>query len=224
MGIFQAKRQSSHVASRLATEILASSSDLDIRVPVYNYGHQSVQDLHDIAMVFKDKLIAIREYQQVSSSWIVSQVSAGIMLNYKQSYQKRVPLVFLAHSLGGLVLKQALVYLSKQPMPQQEPFLSTYAILFFGVPSYGLAGERLGLAAMATGQTTQGFLSDMRLDSRTVHTLAQDFREAFKDRPFLKIFSFYETLESATAIMVWLEHSRMAEFLIDICRSTADPP
>ena len=99
-------------------------------------------------------------------------------------------------------MKQALVYMSRQSMSERAPFLSTCAILFFGVPCNGLAGERLGLAAMAAGQSTQGFLSDLRLDSKTTSVLAQEFRAVFNDRSFVKIFSFYETVKSPTAVLV----------------------
>jgi len=115
-----------------------------------------------------------------------------------------LPLVFLSHSLGGLVVKQALVNLSKQSSEREfkETFQSVYAILFFGVPCKGLDGERLGLAAMAEGQSTQGFLSDLRYDSWMVDKLAQDFLEVFFGREWVRIYSFHETVESATAVMV----------------------
>src|ERR1700722_3036024 len=116
-----------------------------------------------------------------------------------------VPLVFLAHSLGGLVVKQTLVNLSKQSLTEpeiQETFQLVYAMLFFGVPCKGLDGERLGLAAMAKGQTTEGFLSDLRHDSPMVDKLAQDFLKVFNGRPWVRIYSFHETVESVTAVMV----------------------
>jgi hypothetical protein len=116
-----------------------------------------------------------------------------------------VPLVFLSHSLGGLVVKQALLYLSKQSLIEREhreTFQSVYAMLFFGVPCKGLDGERLGLAAMAKGQSTEGFLSDLRHDSPTVDKLAQDFLEVFIGCEWVRIYSFHETVESVTAVMV----------------------
>jgi hypothetical protein len=115
-----------------------------------------------------------------------------------------IPLVFISHSLGGLVVKQALVNLSKQSSERElkEAFQSVYAVLFFGVPCKGLDGERLGLAAIAKGQSTQGFLSDLRYDSWMVDKLAQDFLEVFFGREWVRIYSFHETVESATAVMV----------------------
>ena len=105
-------------------------------------------------------------------------------------------------------MKQALVNLSKQTKQSptepeiQETFQSVYAMLFFGVPCKGLDGKRLGLAAMAKGQSTEGFLSDLRQDSPMVERLAQDFLTVFDDCPSVKIYSFHETVESVTAMMV----------------------
>ncbi|TAQ87678.1 hypothetical protein B7494_g3974 [Chlorociboria aeruginascens] len=159
------------------------------RIMIYGYqspimGSNSRQTLMDIAKTFSNNLIKMRSSLNVSS--------------------RRVPLVFLAHSLGGLVVKQALINLSKQSKIEpgtQEPFQSTCAMLFFGVPCKGLDGEILGLAAMAKGQSTEGFLSDLRRNSPMVDTLAQNFLSVFQNRNSVQIYSFYETVESPTAVM-----------------------
>jgi hypothetical protein len=116
-----------------------------------------------------------------------------------------VPIVLLAHSLGGLVIKQALLYLSKQSQmdeDSQNTFQSVYTMLFFGVPCKGLDVETLGLAAMANGQSTEGFLSDLRNNSPMVDDLTQSFLNVFDSRPWVEIYSFHETVASRTAVMV----------------------
>jgi protein SERAC1 len=121
-----------------------------------------------------------------------------------------VPIVFLAHSLGGLVVKQALLYLSKQSQMHEEireTFQSVYTILFFGVPCKGLDGERLGLAAMAKGQSTEGFLSDLRDNSPMVDDLAESFLNVFDSRTWVEIYSFHETVASRTAVMVNFQYT-----------------
>jgi hypothetical protein len=121
-----------------------------------------------------------------------------------------VPIVFLAHSLGGLVVKQALLYLSKQSQMHEEirkTFQSVYTILFFGVPCKGLDSERLGLAAMAKGQSTEGFLSDLRDNSPMVDDLAQSFLNVFDSRTWVEIYSFHETVSSRTAVMVNFQYT-----------------
>ncbi|KAL2062503.1 hypothetical protein VTL71DRAFT_6769 [Oculimacula yallundae] len=163
------------------------------RIILYGYdsqivGSESRQDLADIAKDFNNSLVDMRKSLSLT--------------------EKCVPIVFIAHSLGGLVLKQALAFLSKQATyPAAEPniqstFRDVYAMLFFGVPCKGLDGEQLGLAAMARGQANQGFLSDLRNDSSLVKNLADIFLGVFERRP-VQIYSFYETHESATAQMSW---------------------
>lgn len=46
--------------------------------------------------------------------------------------------IFIAHSLGGLVLKQAIVQISSGDAADSRNFKATYAILFFGVPNQGM--------------------------------------------------------------------------------------
>ena len=102
-------------------------------------------------------------------------------------------------------MKQALVNLSMQSLTEpeiQETFQSVYAMLFFGVPCKGLDGERLGLAAMAKGQSSEGFLSDLRHNSPMVDKLAQEFLEVFDSHPWVRIYSFHETVESVAAVIV----------------------
>ncbi len=143
----------------------------------------------------------------------VSKTFHNALINMRKSpnRSRHIPLVLLAHSLGGLVVKQALVNLSKHSKTNldiEETLGSLYAMLFFGVPSNGLDAKRLGLAAMAEGQSTEGFLLDIRTDSPMIDKLTQDFLEAFHKRDWVKIFSFHETVESVTAVMV-----RFLEFL-----------
>jgi hypothetical protein len=114
-----------------------------------------------------------------------------------------VPIVFLAHSLGGLVIKQALLYLSKQSQMDEESqntFQSVYTMLFFGVPCKGLDVETL--AAMANGQSTEGFLSDLRNNSPMLDDLTQSFLNVFDSRPWIEIYSFHETVASRTGAIV----------------------
>jgi hypothetical protein len=114
-------------------------------------------------------------------------------------------MVLLGHSLGGLIIKQALVNLSNHSRDQpaaRETLDSVCSMLFFGVPCHGLDGERLGLAAMAKGQPTEGFMSDMRHGSPMTERLAHEFLNVFNNRPWVSIYSFYETIESVTAVVV----------------------
>jgi hypothetical protein len=113
-----------------------------------------------------------------------------------------VPIVLLAHSLGGLVIKKALLYLSKQSQMDEESqntFQSVYT-MFFGVPCKGLDVETL--AAMANGQSTEGFLSDLRNNSPMLDDLTQSFLNVFDSRLWIEIYSFHETVASRPGAIV----------------------
>lgn len=57
------------------------------------------------------------------------------------------PLIFLCHSLGGIIVKRAIAYSASRKSPKlahiQSIYTSTYAILFFGTPHYGSSKARL---------------------------------------------------------------------------------
>ncbi|PVF91851.1 hypothetical protein CPB86DRAFT_802509 [Serendipita vermifera] len=59
--------------------------------------------------------------------------------------QSKRPIIFLAHSLGGIILKKALVlcHVSNHDPSKRCIRLSTYAILFFGTPHSGANGVDL---------------------------------------------------------------------------------
>ncbi|KAH3949938.1 hypothetical protein HBI56_098910 [Parastagonospora nodorum] len=62
------------------------------------------------------------------------------------------PIIFICHSLGGIVVKRALAYsasrTSKQVQHYHSIFVSTYGILFLGTPHNG--SSKAGLASMGS--------------------------------------------------------------------------
>ncbi|CAJ2500091.1 Uu.00g029440.m01.CDS01 [Anthostomella pinea] len=61
------------------------------------------------------------------------------------------PIIFLCHSLGGIIVKRALVYSAHRTGRMVEHlhsiYTSTYGIMFFGTPHQGSASASLGMAA-----------------------------------------------------------------------------
>ncbi|KAK2748457.1 hypothetical protein FQN55_004397 [Onygenales sp. PD_40] len=57
------------------------------------------------------------------------------------------PIIFLCHSLGGVIVKRAIAYSASRKAPTlahiQSIYTSTYAILFFGTPHHGSSKARL---------------------------------------------------------------------------------
>ena len=116
----------------------------------------------------------------------------------------RRPIVFICHSLGGLVIKEALCLAGSllEDRKIREFSLSSYGILFFGVPNLGLNNERL--RTMVAGQSNAQFIHDLVVDkdfepSPYLKELNRKFIECCKSQqPKYEIISYYERRESPT--------------------------
>uniref|UniRef100_A0A8H7NFB6 NACHT domain-containing protein n=1 Tax=Bionectria ochroleuca TaxID=29856 RepID=A0A8H7NFB6_BIOOC len=110
------------------------------------------------------------------------------------------PIIFIGHSLGGLLIKEALL-LSRKKLGESKPTISraTYGIVFFGVPNHGLRNEQL--RTLVDGQPNKAFINDLLVDddseaSGFLKRLASQFAESFKG--YYRIITFYERLLSPT--------------------------
>ena len=80
---------------------------------------------------------------------LVSQLkSGGWMMTGARS------LLFLAHSLGGVVLKQTMVMLAGHGAAEKQIIARVQGAVFFGVPSIGMVSA---IAARRTSEAINGF-------------------------------------------------------------------
>jgi hypothetical protein len=105
------------------------------------------------------------------------------------------PLVFLAHSLGGIVFKQALVTLASGNDRERQMLRHVVGAVLFGVPSRGM--ETQALVTMVRGQANEGLVRDL--------TTGSDYLQSLDDRFFevalygrMKLFWAFETRTSPT--------------------------
>jgi triacylglycerol esterase/lipase EstA (alpha/beta hydrolase family) len=115
-------------------------------------------------------------------------------LDGKRKGSKDRPIIFIAHSLGGIVVKRALVE-AKLNGSYKAIGNATYGIAFFGTPHKGGKHVKLGELATATVRGIlrgpfNSFLEAMKKDSLFADALEKDFQHLFED---YKILSFYET-------------------------------
>jgi triacylglycerol esterase/lipase EstA (alpha/beta hydrolase family) len=115
-------------------------------------------------------------------------------LDGKREDSKDRPIIFIAHSLGGIVVKRALVE-AKLNGSYKAIGNATYGIAFFGTPHKGGKHVKLGDFATATVRgvlrgPSNSFLEAMKKDSLFADALEKDFQHLFED---YKILSFYET-------------------------------
>ncbi|KAI9844670.1 MAG: hypothetical protein M1837_005412 [Sclerophora amabilis] len=121
-----------------------------------------------------------------------------------------LPIVFVAHSMGGLVVKQA--YLLSQTDPTYQALGSRFHSLFFlATPHHGAHSSQLLSAILrATDHGQRPFVIDLHINSPAIQRINESFRHhAHK----LRLFSFFETrpiafglrktliVEKASAIM-----------------------
>jgi alpha-beta hydrolase superfamily lysophospholipase len=105
-------------------------------------------------------------------------------------------LIFICHSLGGLVLKQALITASLQPDQYGMILKSTYGAVFMGTPHQGSRSASLArhlsrlvnITTFGTGVRSD-LLEHLELSSSTLEQLSLLSISLLKD---LAIVSFYE--------------------------------
>ncbi|ORY57511.1 uncharacterized protein BCR38DRAFT_461232 [Pseudomassariella vexata] len=113
--------------------------------------------------------------------------------------KKAKPLILVAHSLVGLIVKQALITLaSSTAEDQQKAARAIYGIVFFGVPHDGMDISSLILmVGDGTNRELIGTIS--QLNSQVLSMQQRDFRKALGAEGNTEIFCFYETEQSPTA-------------------------
>jgi hypothetical protein len=118
------------------------------------------------------------------------------LLNLNRLYRvnnKDRPLMFIAHSLGGIILKRALVE-GELDHSHKAIRAATYGIAFFGTPHRGGRNVKLGsfAASMIRGPwaPSNTFIEVLKKDSLFADALQNDFQHQLED---YKVLSFYET-------------------------------
>ncbi|KAJ4865462.1 ankyrin repeats (3 copies) domain-containing protein [Trichoderma breve] len=109
------------------------------------------------------------------------------------------PIVFIAHSLGGLIVKQTLISLYKSKDEEDQKLLrAVYGIAFFGVPHDGM--DISSLIPMVENGPNRFLLESIGcFSSQILSTQHREFLEALGTQES-KIICFYETRMSPTAI------------------------
>ena len=106
------------------------------------------------------------------------------------------PLCFLAHSLGGLVLREAMVQLDSSKHEGYSCLLKLIrGAVFFGVPNRGMEQSHF---LLVTGDNANAeLIEDIGRNSNYLNQLNKSFSKAsFQDR--MKFFWAYETSRSPT--------------------------
>ncbi|RDA85187.1 hypothetical protein CP532_2388 [Ophiocordyceps camponoti-leonardi (nom. inval.)] len=163
----------------LPGELINQDSELPMaRIMVY--GHESrlaksisMQDLEDISVSFRESLLPL----------ITNTATAR-------------PIILMGHSLGGLIVKQALASITASASYERLA-QAIHGIVFFGVPHDGM--DINGLRKMVGNQANRFLIESLSDKNSSVLTnLRRDFNKLLDTLPDVEIFSFFETEMSNT--------------------------
>ncbi|PON19965.1 hypothetical protein TGAM01_v211171 [Trichoderma gamsii] len=162
------------------------------RVLLYGYNtslvnSESFQDIGDIAKRLSSDVNAIRGGRPGQDVFMPT------------------PIVFIAHSLGGLVVKEAIYKMSEQ---YPDDFLSIYGLLLFGVPNGGIKTQYW--MPIVDRNPNRGLITSLEPDAYYLRSLQDNFNRVFCF-PDARVTSVYETMKSATTKV-----SRKAKFSFHI--------
>ncbi|OBT80115.1 hypothetical protein VF21_01204 [Pseudogymnoascus sp. 05NY08] len=99
------------------------------------------------------------------------------------------PLILIGHSLGALIIKQAITDLE----PNIRAHLPVRTLIFFGAPHNGL--EVTALETLVKGRPTQTLISELKRESPTLTGLSERFWHVAKD---MTIHTYYESRPTST--------------------------
>ncbi|KAK3942073.1 protein SERAC1 [Diplogelasinospora grovesii] len=145
-----------------------------------------------------------RNYVQQHAQNLVSHLTA---YRKDQKTTKR-PIIWIAHSLGGIVVKKALLYSSELQNDDQEAYrsvyVSTYALIFLGTPHTGSDAASWGVMLQCMARTTlpviiytePTLVRTLKKDSETLTTINTQFLQIYEK---FKIHAYYESLATEIA-------------------------
>ena len=148
-------------------------------------------------------------YKSKTNQMTISQHSRQLLqavTNARADCSSR-PLIFVAHSLGGILVKDAIIE-SRKPDQQQDSkkvALSCVAIMFFGTPHQGASAATLGkivsnlvsILPLAPSMSTK-LLGALRPDSEKLEQVLLDFNGVLDQQASttsqMQLYSFREGL------------------------------
>jgi hypothetical protein len=147
-----------------------------IRPIIYGYDTQLVQSE------------SVQTIDDLASSFIARLASIG------KAYTSAKPLIVIVHSLGGILLKSALVQMASS-LGKGSILTSIKMIIFFGVPSRGMHMSHL--LPMVKGQPNERLIQLLSPNSDYLSSLNRHFSGIATIRE-IRLISAYETKLSRT--------------------------
>ncbi|KAJ3876592.1 Alpha/Beta hydrolase protein [Lentinula edodes] len=169
---------------------------------------------------------------------VYSDVSMGRMRTFAETFLERLryirernparPLIIIAHSMGGLIIKQALIIAHNRADKRYNSIINSVSgIVFLGTPHQGGNGVD---TARFVANFVRAFNIDVRVDliksldpkSMVLFDLTDDFRQLVSSKG-IEIASLFETKKTKIGIFsqVWIVEERSATLGVIRERKTA---
>ncbi|KAI0543863.1 P-loop containing nucleoside triphosphate hydrolase protein [Xylaria curta] len=142
-----------------------------------------------------------------------SNLMTSLSLYREEHNTNQRPIIFVCHSLGGLVCENALITAKHRPESRYQNLVhSTRAIIFLGTPHHGAGlaqwAEKISKHIGMIKQTNAKILEVLKRDSEVLASIQQNFHAMIKNRDTpIDIFCFYEEQPLTTVGMVVPLHS-----------------
>ncbi|KAF8538592.1 hypothetical protein BDD12DRAFT_884762 [Trichophaea hybrida] len=112
------------------------------------------------------------------------------------------PIIFLGHSLGGIVILQTLVESKRNPH-YKSILDSTYGIFLFGTPHQGLRTNELeSMVDVDSGGQRKNLMMQLKQGSEYLETQREDLISIWAGFEGKKLLSFYETMKTLPTRML----------------------
>lgn len=168
------------------------------------------KDLHGIRTIIYGYDTHLIESRSFKSTYDIALTLANRLVSVGLGWPLAKPIIFLCHSLGGIIFKETVVILASTS-DQNSSFLGKLrATLFFGVPNTGM--EISQLRRMVKGDPTEQLIEDLAPRSARLSSLDSLFSGHQATRNF-RVVSFYET-ETTKTIRVSINDCDRARLLI----------
>lgn len=110
------------------------------------------------------------------------------------------PIILLAHSLGGILVKRVLTYLAGSGDDELHVLSRIRLMVFFGVPHLGMHVDHL--RTIVNGQPNQDLINLLAEDSPFLTSLDAAFTGIVEQQK-ISVVSAYETMQTAVAKVGW---------------------
>ncbi|TRX90263.1 hypothetical protein FHL15_008808 [Xylaria flabelliformis] len=155
-----------------------------------------VYGIRAVVYGYETRLAESRSFERIKD--LASRLIA-LLTTYGWGSRSSKPIIFLAHSLGGLVLRDALRQLSDSSTAEYKTLSRLFrGALFFGVPNLGI--EQDSFQTIVQGNPNDTLIDDIRHGSNYLRRLNDYFSRNPIEAHF-KQFWAYETLESPTVVV-----------------------